>query len=441
VNDRDCRRTCSVASSSRWRWPGRRRFRAACWATLLAAPACAFAQLAITTAADTQYEYNTNVFDLQSGYQVPGITNSRYGDSFVAYGGKLDATYLWSQQQFHALVEGTEYHYDRFSELTHNEYTLDGAWKWKLGRTLDGLFEVSRIRSMVSLYNLIQAQLALQTEQRETGKIGFQFVPDWRAEGSGYYREVQEPLLGAPNLSLRESMGQGAFKYTGTAGVTAGLSAGYLHGNFSGNVFDGITTAIAPAYHQTNVDLTATDIVTGLSTFTGQIGYSRRTSAASVVGGINSISGATGELDYKRALTAKTTAELDLSRQIYSYITNTGSAIASIGTLTLNWQATYKIGVAASYVFTYEQLPGQGDTPTGVDNGTQREDTFNYVSLGLDYEALPWLSLKPYVHYQDRTSKNFYGGNFDSTVVGVQFTLQWQHGVIPPPTPFQILSP
>ena len=68
---------------------------------------------------------------------------------------------------------------------------------------------------MVSLYNLIQAQLALQTEQRETAKIGLAITPDWRAEAGGYTRDVQEPLLGAPNLSLRESSGQGAFKYTG----------------------------------------------------------------------------------------------------------------------------------------------------------------------------------------------------------------------------------
>jgi hypothetical protein len=27
------------------------------------------------------------------------------------------------------------------------------------------------------------------------------------------------------------------------------------------------------------------------------------------------------------------------------------------------------------------------------------------------------------------------GGNFDASVVGVQFTLQWDHGVIPPRTP------
>ncbi len=404
---------------------------------VLAAPGSAFAQLALTTAANTQYEYNTNVFDQQRGYAIEGLNNQTgMSDSMIAYGGRLDATYLWSQQQFRAVILGTEYHYDRFTELNHSEYTLDGAWNWKLGPALDGLIEVSRIRSMVSLYNLIQAQLALQTEQRETGKIGLQVTPDWRTEASGYTRDVQEPLLGAPNLSLTESSGQAAVKYTGTAGVTAGVSGGYLTGRYEGvNTGNGIATIVAPSYHQTNIGLVATDIVTGKSTFTGQIGYSNRTSDAAGIGaGINNLSGATGDFDYKRALTGKTTLEVELSRQINAYVYNSGSEIDSIGAIGATWQATYKIAVQLAYNYTYRQLPGQGDSPPGSD----RIDRLNYVSLTVDYEALPWLSLKPYMNYQDRTATNFAGGNFNATVIGAKFTLQWQHGVQRPATPFQI---
>ena len=53
---------------------------------------------------------------------------------------------------------------------------------------------------------------------------------------------------------------------------------------------------------------------------------------------------------------------------------------------------------------------------------------------------MPWLILKPYVNYQTRTSQNFVGGKFDSTIVGLMFTLQWQRGVIPPRTPLSLSS-
>jgi hypothetical protein len=430
VNDRECRRVFRIVTPS---WSRIARY--ACCLALLGSPACALAQLAVTATADTQYEYNSNVFDLQSGFPVPGLGGSGLSDSFIAYGAKLDATYLWSQQQFHALVLGNEYHYDRFSQLSHNEYTLDGGWNWKLGRLLDGLLEASRTRTMVSIYDLIETsqklQLAVQTEQRETAKIGLQATPDWRAEASGYTRKIEAPIVGEPDLSVTETSGAGAFKYTGTAGATAGLSVGYLQGAFKGTMVNGVA-APNPAYHETDFGLTATDIVTGKSTFLGRVGYSRRTSTGDANAAADSLSGVTGELNYLRALTAKTTMDLDLSRQINVYVTGNGSEIDNVAALTFNWQATYKIGVALGYSWTDRQLPGQGD------GGADRTDRLNYISLAIDYEAFPWLSLKPYVHYQDRSATNFAGGNFNATVVGVTFALQLQHGVIPPPTPFQI---
>lgn len=397
-------------------------------AALLASPVSAFAELALIAGATTQYEYNTNVFDLQTGSATPfGGTN--FGDSFVAYGGKLDASYLWSQQQFYAAVVGNEYHYDRFTQLNHSDFTLDGGWDWKVGRLWDGVLDATRIRSMVSFWNLVGTSLVLQTEQRETGRASVQATPDWRAEFTGITRVVDQPQPAAPNLSVSESSGQAAIKYTGTAGVTSGLTASYLRGSFSNTG----ATAV-PSYTQSSAALTATDEVTGLSVFHGQLGYTRRSSN----GGFNSISGVTGDLDYKRTLTGKTAVELDLSRQINVYITNTASEIDSIAALTVNWQATYKIDVVLGYTFDYRQLPGQGEVFVGgviVPTGSEQTQRLHMPSLTVTYVPVRWITLKPYVNYQTRASQNLVGGNFNATTVGLQFTLQWQRGVIPPRTP------
>ena len=363
------------------------------------------------------------------GFPDP-LGDTSFSDSFIAYGGKLDASYLWSQQQFYATVHGNEYRYDRFTELDHSDYTLDGGWDWKVGRLWDGVFDVTRIRSMVSFWNLIGTSLVMQTEQRETGRASVQATPDWRAEFAGIARIVDQPQVDAPNLRLQENTGQAAIKYTGTAGVTAGVVASYLRGSFSNTG----PLVVAPSYTQSAAALTATDQVTDLSTFRGQIGYSRRSSES----GINNISGVTGELDYKRTLTGKTTMELDLSRQINAYLTNNASEIDSVAGLTANWQATYKIGVMLGYSFTYRQLPGQGTVLAAgaiVTNGSEQVQRLNMPSLAVTYVPVPWLILKPYVNYQTRTSQNLVGGTFDSTIVGLMFTLQWQRGVIPLRTP------
>jgi sorbitol-specific phosphotransferase system component IIA len=411
---------------------------------LLASPVSALAELALTVDGISNYQYNTNVFDLQPGFPTPFGTTGNYGDSYITYGGKLDASYLLSQQQFYATVVGTEYRYDRFKELDHSEFNFDGGWDWRIGRLWDGILDVAHIRSMVSFWNVVGTSLVIQTEQRETGRASLQFTPDWRTEFTGITRKVDQPqptasavtltgtavpaATGYTDLTLTETSGEAAIKYTGTAGVTSGLAATYLKGSFSNT-----GPVLAPSYTQTSGALTATDVVTGLSTFRGAIGYSRRSSDS----GINNIGGVTGELDYQRALTGKTSFEADLTRQINAYLTNDASEIDSVAALTATWQATYKIGVVLGYTFTYRQLPHQGTVLVDgvtVSNGAQQTEYLNLPSLAVTYTPVPWLILKPYVNYQTRTSQNFAGGNFDATVVGLQFTLQFQRGVIPPRT-------
>src|ERR1700733_829126 len=237
---------------------------------------------------------------------------------------------------------------------------------------------------MVSFFDLVGTSLVIQTEQRETARASVQATPDWRAEFTGVTRTVDQPQTTAPNLSLSESSGQAAIKYTGTAGVTSGLTATYLRGSFSNT---GLTAV--PSYTQSSAALTATDEVTGLSVFHGQLGYTRRTSDS----GFNTISGVTGDLDYKRTLTGKTSLDLDLSRQINVYLTNTASQIDTIAALTANWQATYKIDVVLGYTFTYRQLPGQGTVFVAgvvVPTGSEQTQRLHMPSLTVTYVPAPW---------------------------------------------------
>jgi len=238
------------------------------------------------------------------------------------------------------------------------------------------------------------------------------FASDWRLEGSGYTRTVKEPLGGSPNLQLSESSGTVAIKFIGNAGLTAGLDGGYLSGDYTGAV-----ATADPSYRQTMVGLIANYDASGHSTFLGQVGYSHRSSGT----GIDNASGPTGELDYTNQLTAKTSVKLGLSRVINNYIFDTGSELDTNAAVTVNWQATYKLGVVAGYVWTYRELPGQGNAPVGSD----RFDHVQFVSLKLDYEALQWLAIKPYYNLLTRGS-DFVGGNFNATEFGILATVQWQ---------------
>ena len=392
---------------------------------LLLAAWPALAEVDFTAAGVARYEYNTNVFDLQNGFPVPGTTNDfQRSDRLYTYGGLLDTAYLWDQQKLFGTFTANKFEYDNFTFLDHFEYTADGGLNWKLGSILDGTLEALRDRTMVAFTNVNNAQFVLQIEQRENAKAGLEFIPDWRLEGSGYHRTVDQSYLNQGGLDLSESQEQVALRYLGLAGLTAGLSFAYTDGRYTG-----AGAEFNPDYRQTSFSFTSTYAPTGRSTFKGAVGYSDRRSAEAN----NSISGITGELDYDNQITGKTSAHVQISRLINSYISNTSSEIDSIANASVRWQASYHLGVAAGYTYTYRDLPGQGNAPLGGN----RIDHLQYATLNVDFDPFRWLILKPYANYQVRTS-NFVSGNFNATVVGLNFTVQWQQ---PPPLAPRIQRP
>jgi hypothetical protein len=385
------------------------RRRALIAAALLPMSLPCLATVTFDPSVDAGYQYISNVFDLESGFPIPGTNDFQKSDSLYTYGAGLVVNDTFAQQKLYLKLSDTEYKYDHFSELNHNEYAIDGGLDWKLGHLFDGEVDVQRNHQMVAFTNTNNADFELLTEQRESGLLGFNFTPDWRLEGSGYYRTMDQSFAQEPALTLTETQEQVALKYVALAGLTSGVSAAYYNGDYSG---PGALTN--PNYHQTTAQLVATYVPTGRSTFNGALGYSDRSSGTS----INTITGVTGTFDYKNQLTGKTSVDLQLSRLINNYIADLGSEIDTIAALNVNWQATYKIGVVLNYSYTYRQLPGQGDAPLGSD----RLDHLQLVSLNVDYEPLDWLSLKPFVTYQLRGS-NYVGANFNATVVGVNFTI------------------
>jgi hypothetical protein len=391
------------------------------WALQVASP-CG-ATVTADASATARYEYDSNVFDLQNGYPVPGTTDYQRSDSLYTYGAAFDASYLWSQQKLFALLSTTEYKYDHFSQLSHDEYNLDGGWDWKLGPTLDGVVEAMRTKSMVPFTNVNFSQFVLQTEQRESAKLGLAISHDWRLEGSGYYSDINQVFFDGPDLGLRTSYAETALKYVGQAGLTFGLSGGYMDGRYSGPI-----AADNSTFHQTNTNLVATYQPSGHSSLDAALGYSDRTSASQ----LSTLSGFTGEINYANQLTGLTSLQIQLSRLINSFVPNVSAEIDSIALINVRWQATYKIGVVAGYTFTNRELPGQGNAPVG----STRLDHIQYGTIKADYEPLRWLSIKPYVSIQTRSS-NFVSGNFNATVYGVNFTVQWENGQSTPSAPLK----
>jgi hypothetical protein len=372
------------------------------------APMAAFAQFQASPYAGETYEYNTNIFYLPSSQPAPvGNSGPTFADSSLRSFAGIDAAYLWDQQKFYAIGEVRRFDYDHFSYLDHNEELGIGGLTWKLARILDGNAEYRYERSMVPFTQLVDTtELVLQSETIVKASANVQVTPDWQWQNVAKYRDLESPRSGAPDLTLREDSLREAMHYVGVANLSAGLDLEYLAGKFTN-----YPNALTPTYYQTTAQLAATYGVSGVSNFNGALGYTRRSDPGSA-----NLSGVTGELGYRRNLTAKTSVNFELNRSVNSYVTTGGGETDTTAGLSASWNATYKIFVNVGYRWTYSKYLDSAIPPSTSD----RIDHNQTATLDVDYNVLRWLAIRAYCHYAVRDSNQSLF-SFSSTSYGLQF--------------------
>jgi hypothetical protein len=273
-------------------------------------PAAAWAQLHALPYADMTYEYNSNIFALPSSAAEPiGDRGPTFSDRYLEEHAGVNALYDWSLQEFYANVEGRHFGYDQLSALSHDEYLMHGGMKWTLGYLFDGVLDYRRERSMVPFLDFTATQLYLQVQSVTTASANFQFTPDWRLQSQGVINDLASPRPGFPSLSLTEDSIHEGLRYVGVAKLSAGIDAIFLNGHFNGQEFN-----LTPRYDQTTVEAAAKYVATGLSSFDGAVGYTRRSQESG-----ETLGGPSVMLAYQRNLTGLTSIDVKLGRAFNTY--------------------------------------------------------------------------------------------------------------------------
>jgi hypothetical protein len=352
-------------------------------------------------------QHNTNIFDLpKSGGAPVGRNGPTFADTYFDTRGGVEGTYLLDEQKFFGTAEFRHFNYDNFTALNHNEELFDGGLKWKLARTVDGLVEYRHEQRSVQFQDLAAStRLTLETENNVTASVNVNVTPEWRLESLLRDHVLNSPRTDVPGLSVHEDSIREGLKYLGVANLAAGVEAEYLEGKYNHDPL-----ALNPNYHQITVAGAATYVVSGLTNFTGNVGYSRRTDPSNA-----GLSGLTGSLGYRHSLTAKTSVNAQVSRALNTYLTTGGNEIDTSAGATVNYQATYKILVRAGYTYTDSKFPG---APNGAAT-IERADHLQFATVDLTYQVLHWLSIRPYARYQARHS-NLEGFAFDGNIIGVE---------------------
>lgn len=379
----------------------------------LVALACsgnAAAELRFIPYGSAELSYDSNVYRVPSTDTAPVIGGRRArSDSIERYRIGADVIYQLSQQKFYGTFEGRYFDYNQINILDHAEYLFSAGYDWVVGSRLSGVLDFRQERRLASFADRDTAQLLIETERSGGGRGGYLLTPDVRLEGGFKIRDLHSPLPGFPDFSLSENAVTAAAKYVGIARLSAGVAFEYLNGDYSG-------IPNTSSFNQETGDVTADYVVSDLSAFNLQLGYTQRQDPSQ--GG--NTSGFTGSLAYARQITGKTSANVRVFRRVSSYISGNSTVLETGASGSVTWEATRKITVVASYEYTDGSFNG---VPTGSPDAG-RHDRYQSGTLNVNYSPLRWLLLRPYGQYQTRTS-NQNNASYNDAVFGVEVQVRF----------------
>ncbi|HWX27151.1 MAG TPA: hypothetical protein VNZ53_06905 [Steroidobacteraceae bacterium] len=378
----------------------------------LATPHAAIAEFKVDPYATAHIEHDSNVFLVQnSEVQLAERGFSEMGDTDTKYVAGLHSAYLWSLQSLTGNFEVRRLNYFHFTDLDHNEYLGDLRFDWKLASVLDGVLELRQEHSAPSFASNNSIGLTLNTARYADAKVNLKIMPEWRLEAETDYSKLDAPLQAYPNFVDREVGTQLGIKYLGVANLAAGFTFAHIDGRFE-------NAPVVGPYSQSSGEFKLNYLVSGLTKLNAGLGYTRRTQS----GQEGTASAVTGEFGYNRQLTAKTALDVQLTRAVNSYVAAGGSEIDTSASLSLTWQATYKVGAGLYGTYTHSAFIGQA-IPGSFANG--RVDRSKDASLKVKYQAFRRLQFSGYLSSQRRNSVvGLY--DFNDTIVGVEAQWHWK---------------
>lgn len=381
---------------------------------LVAGPELASAVVKITPEVDANVVYYSNVFnlpDFDRGMERWG------GDTAESYVASLAAKYSTGQNSVDLHGAARHFEYNHFTFLSHNEYAAGVDVDWHFGPILETLLTYNFSRAMAPFADTLATDLVLTTDKAGEATFRVMLTPEWRFEFGPRIHDLLTPLpaFGAlpayPDFMLREKGGAATLNFLGVAHVTAGLTANYMKGAYSG--INGATK-----YRQITGGLTATYTISAMSSFDGALGYTARDTSPNpegslgspIQGQINPYFGAdvigrdatvTGNLNYNRQLSPKTSFQVGLFRQVSSYMVGANATVGTGLQLGVNWQADFRFQLAATLRAEQQQFLGTEQLTNG---DLDRKDHLYAGQFSVTYMVNRWVNVATRFGIDRRTS-------------------------------------
>ncbi len=372
---------------------------------VLLTQAAAAAELKLDTSLAAVGQYDSNVLRVEPGPVLTAVSPSgETSDRVLNAVATANLQYKLDRQRLYVMGDATRQWYKRFNQLNHDEYSATGGLDWTGADWIDGTFSVHQDHRMVPEAARLVPSLSLdfQTDQNASAGLNVNVAPQWRMESKFDWIKQDSPSITAP-FYLNERDYTVAGKYLGLGQVAMGLQLQYQDGVFTGPIVPPntvVTLAMLPLpqgtsqFHQYNEDLTVDYTVNQMSKLTSKLGASQRRVPGSPNAAAN---GFTGELQYKRTVSALTKVTLGVFRRLQTFPSFSDYVTESGASAQLDWQPTLKLytSVLAQYI-------------DDSYHGSDRSDKLALLDAGVNYQWFEHFSLKPGFHFEDRKSSTTY---------------------------------
>ena len=344
--------------------------------------------------------HDDNVLRLPDNAIAP---NGR-SDTIFRLGAALDANIPISRQNIlvNARVERRDY--DRYDVLDHTAYRGNAAWNWTVGNDWSGDVGYLRDHYLSSLADIQRPLKDMIDLDYFYANAGYRIDARWRARAGYEYRryEHDEPTQTALDTHTN-SVIVGA-DYLTSAQNSVGAQFRYGEGSYPNQQLND--------YKEYETSAVARWVVTGKSTFTGRLGYTKREHDFVPQ---RDFSGVTGRLVDHWFVANKTLLNFALYREIGSYIdTQSSYVINQGGSFGPAWAPTEKLIFQARLV--YEKRDYEGSPATAVPGTITREDTFKGIRLSGGWTPRRNIEIVVSVDHGNRDS-NITSSSYDFTSV------------------------
>lgn len=363
----------------------------------------------ITPYAEYGVSADDNLFRLDDR-DTAGAGNRRHGRSDTIRRAALGVLVDWpvSRQTVHVAASASDYDYQRFDQLDHGENQVDTALDYQLGHTVGGTARYENARRLEDFSNRDSTDPDFVRRQRIEIDNRVEITPDWRLRTRVGHLRLDHSLNSEQRFDRREDDVLVAIEYAGSADSVAGLGVEHVDGKFPGRTEDDL---FARSFDQNEVFASFNWDYSGQSSLDARLGYTRRDNSG---GGDRDFSEPTGRLQYRRALTGKTTLSAQLWRDIYSvddidanYLRETALQLG------LEWDYSPKLGGNLSFAHRrqkYAALAGDDNAP--------RRDRVNEAGAELVYRPVRMLAFTLGTRYEwrDASETGETGEDYDALI-------------------------